>query len=214
VLEFSRHFGATAVLHSRNIRGNLRNAALRAGIPAVTFELGEPGSMQEEHIKYGIKAIETLLDKLGMLKRRSYWKEAQPVFYGSRWVRVNNGGLLRSNVKVGAKVRQGALLGTIVNPLTSDIYRILSPYTGRVLGMALNQYMLPGYAAYHIGIAGDETEMVMEPPLDCEDWENPMVLAFEDPDCASDTYEDDGPEYLDEPVDDQTGATADEEDYL
>ena len=211
VLEFTRHFGATAVLHSRNIRGNLRSAALRAGIPAVTFELGEPGSMQQEHIEYGIKAIETLLDKLDMRKRRLFWTEPQPVYYGSRWIRVNNGGLLRSAVKVGAKVKQGALLGTIVNPLTSDVTSILSPYNGRVLGMALNQFMLPGYAAFHIGIIADEKELFMEPPLqDCWDWENPNNLFTEEQDCAGEMLEENGgddnseeqPQYLpeDEPA--------------
>ena len=193
VLEFTRHFGATAVLHSRNIRGNLRSAALRAGIPAVTFELGEPGSMQQEHIEYGIKAIETLLDKLDMLNHRRSWTERQPVYYSSRWVRVNNGGLLRSTVKVGAKVKQGALLGTLVNPLSSDVYSILSPYNGRILGMALNQFMLPGYAAFHIGIVADETELLMEPPLqDCGDWENPNYLGDEDQDCDGEMFEESG----------------------
>jgi hypothetical protein len=184
VLEFTRHFGATAVLHSRNIRGNLRSAALRAGIPAVTFELGEPGSTQQEHIGYGVKAIETLLDKLDMVQRRRAWTEPQPIYYGSRWVRVNNGGLLRTSVKVGAKIKEGAVLGTIVNPLTSEVYNIISPYNGRVLGMALNQFMLPGYAAFHIGIAADEEELLAESPLECGDWENPNTMFYPDADCA------------------------------
>ncbi len=40
VLEFSRGFGATAVLHSPGARGMLRRAAVEAGIPAITFEVG------------------------------------------------------------------------------------------------------------------------------------------------------------------------------
>lgn len=162
VVEFTRHFGSTAVLHSHNIRGNLRTAAVTMGVPAVTLELGEPGSLQEKHIKYGVKVMETLLDKLGMVKRRRKWSEPQPVYYNSRWVRVNNGGLLTTTVKVGAKVKHGGTLGIIVNPITSETYKILSPYNGRVLGMSLNQFMLPGYAAFNIGIVTSETEATLD----------------------------------------------------
>ena len=167
VVEFTRRFGSTAVLHSRHIQGNLRTAATDMGIPAVTLELGEPGSLQEQHIDFGVKVMETLLDKLGMVKRRRNWSHPQPVYYNSRWVRVNNGGLLTTTVKVGAKVRHGNTLGIIVNPITSETYKIKSPYNGRVLGMSLNQFMLPGFAAFNIGIVTSETEA----PLDAQTYE-------------------------------------------
>jgi len=162
VVEFTRHFGSTAVLHSRNIRGNLRTAATDMGIPAVTLELGEPGSLQEDQIDFGVKVMETLLDKLGMVKRRRKWSQPQPVYYNSRWVRVNNGGLLTTTVKVGAKIKQGSTLGIIVNPITSESYKINSPYNGRVLGMSLNQFMLPGYAAFNIGIVTSESQATLD----------------------------------------------------
>ena len=167
VVEFTRRFGSTAVLHSRHIHGNLRTAATDMGIPAVTMELGEPGSLQEQHIDFGVKVMETLLDRLGMVKRRRNWSHPQPVYYNSRWVRVNNGGLLTTTVKVGAKVRHGSTLGIIVNPITSETYKIKSPYNGRILGMSLNQFMLPGYAAFNIGIVTSETEA----PLDAQSYE-------------------------------------------
>lgn len=187
VVEFTRRFGSTAVLHSRHIQGNLRTAATDMGIPAVTLELGEPGSLQEQHIDFGVKVMETLLDKLGMVKRRRNWSHPQPVYYNSRWVRVNNGGLLTTTVKVGAKVRHGSTLGIIVNPITSESYKIKSPYNGRVLGMSLNQFMLPGFAAFNIGIVTSETEA----PLDAQTYEcqgtgmNPDQVSDEF-DCSAD----------------------------
>ena len=88
------------------------------------------------------------------------WKMggSQPVFYSSRWVRVNNGGLLISKVEVGERIWEGAVLGSMVNPITNESFEVISPYSGRVLGMALNQFMLPGYAAFNIGIVADEKE--------------------------------------------------------
>ncbi|HSN70088.1 MAG TPA: succinylglutamate desuccinylase/aspartoacylase family protein, partial [Steroidobacteraceae bacterium] len=42
VTRLTQAFGATVVLHSVGERGSLRRAATEAGIPAVTFEMGEP----------------------------------------------------------------------------------------------------------------------------------------------------------------------------
>ena len=47
---------------------------------------------------------------------------------------------------------QGARLGTVTDPVTNLMTEVIAPDAGRVLGMALNQVVLPGYAAFHIGI--------------------------------------------------------------
>jgi predicted deacylase len=160
VLELTTKFGSTAVLHSRKLRGNLRSAATNYGIPAVALELGEPGSLQQVHVEEGIEIIETVMSGLNMTRRLWTVGGAQPVFYSSRWVRVNTGGLLISEVEVGERIWAGAVLGSMVNPITNESFEVISPYSGRVLGMALNQFMLPGYAAFNIGIVADEKEVV------------------------------------------------------
>lgn len=160
VLELTTKFGSTAVLHSGKLRGNLRSAATNAGIPAVALELGEPGSLQEEHVEEGIEIIETVLSGLSMTRRMWTVGGSQPIFYSSRWVRVNTGGLLISKVEVGERIWEGAVLGSMVNPITNESFEVISPYSGRVLGMALNQFMLPGYAAFNIGIVADEQEAI------------------------------------------------------
>lgn len=144
-------FGATVVLHSKGEAGSLRRAAAKAGIPSVTFEMGEPMRVQAEQVEHGAKAVETLLYSLGMTKTRRYWGEPEPVYYSSKWVRVDNGGILFSDAALGERVSEGELLGVVTDPITNQQYRIYAPLTGRVLGMALNQVVLPGFAAYRIG---------------------------------------------------------------
>lgn len=168
VLEFTTKFGSTAVLHSRKLRGNLRSAATNYGIPAVALELGEPGSLQPEHVDEGVEIIENVLSGLDMTRR--LWKVggSQPVFYSSRWVRVNTGGLLISEVEVGERIWEGDVLGSMVNPISNQSIDVISPYSGRVLGMALNQFMLPGYAAFNIGIVSDQKGAADDPQaIDC-----------------------------------------------
>ena len=162
VLEFTQNFGSTAVLHSKKLRGNLRTSATNAGIPAVALELGEPGSLQKKQIKDGVKIIKVLLNKLDMIKSHRTRSEPQPIYYSSRWVRVNNGGLLTTEVKVGARVKVGTVLGSIVNPLSNESFEVISPYNGRLLGMALNQFMLPGYAAFNIGLVKEEPALMID----------------------------------------------------
>lgn len=168
VAALSRGFGATVVLQSRGARGSLRRAAVEAGIPTVTLEAGEPLRLDEDAVAHGVKSVQSLLDSLGMLKTRSIWaRKAEPVYYKSAWVRASQGGVLMSKVKLGERVRTGDLLGAVTDPITNARHEISSPYNGRVIGMALNQVMMPGFAAYHIGIqATPEEAAETDPDLD------------------------------------------------
>lgn len=152
VLTLTKAFDAIAVLHSEGAIGTLRRAAVDAGIPAVTLEAGGPMELNEAYVIQGAKAVNTLLDKLGMLNTLSFWGNPQPAYYSSLWVRADQGGILFSEVKLGAKVRKGDILGRVTDPITNLKSLIFSPVNGRVIGMAVNQVVLPGFAAYHIGI--------------------------------------------------------------
>ncbi len=163
VLALTQGFGATPVLDGRGADGTLRGAATAAGIPAAIIEVGEPNRLQPTQVAEGVRAIQSLLHELGMVKKKSFsWNDPQPIFYESKWVRVDRGGILLNTVKLGARVKRGQLLGTVTDPITNAYTELLSPYTGRILGMALNQVVMPGYAAYHIGIERSEEELVKE----------------------------------------------------
>lgn len=158
VVRLTHGFGATVVLQSEGGPGTLRRAATDAGIPAITLEAGEPSRLREEDVKHGVKGIQTLLADLGMYKRRSIWGAKEPVYYTSRWIRADQGGFLFSDVKVGRQVRAGDRLGVITDPITNEVAVIRSPVSGRVLGMALNQVVMPGFAVYRIGIETSDSE--------------------------------------------------------
>jgi predicted deacylase len=165
VVELTRGFGATAVLHAPGATGMLRRAATDRGIPAVTFELGAPLRLEPAEIEHGVKAIDTLLSYLGMNSRLRLWKEPQPIFYESRWVRATRAGMLFSDVRLGDRVRAGQRLGRVIDPLRDESVELVSPVRGRVLGMALNQVVLPGYAAYHIGEEASMAQVVRDARL-------------------------------------------------
>jgi predicted deacylase len=136
----------------------LRAAAVRAGIPTVTLEAGEPMRLQREMVDVGVKTINTLLAKSGMYSKLGIWDKPKPAFYDSAWVRSNASGILLSRMELGDEVKKGDILGAVNNPISNEQIDIVSPYKGRILGMALDQFVMPGFAVYHIGIhAAKET---------------------------------------------------------
>lgn len=156
VVEITEGFGATVIVQSKGAIGTLRRAAVDIGIPAVTLEAGEPMRLQEEQVAHGVKGIRTLMNKLGMYDYSSFWGDPEPIYYKSVWVRANQGGILFSEVELGKKVDPGEQLGTITDPITNVRKTVVSPFKGRIIGMALNQFVMPGFAAFHIGIQADE----------------------------------------------------------
>jgi predicted deacylase len=186
VLEFSRGFGNTVVLHSLGARGMLRTAATQVGIPAVTFEAGAPLRLEPAEIAQAVAAIDRLMLKLGMLPppdgdtievlaNATPMIEPAPIFLDSRWIRANSAGLMISEVILGQRVIAGQRLGRVIDPVTNIERYILAPVPGRVIGMAQNQAVLPGYAAFNLGTETSEQRAVEEAgePRAPEDAEDP-----------------------------------------
>jgi len=103
-----------------------------------------------------------LLHAMGITEGDPGEGEPQPIFYESQWVRADAGGLLISEVELGQRVQRGQRLGRVVDPIHNTERRILSPLFGRVLGMAQNQQVLPGFAAFHLGEETSEQRAVQE----------------------------------------------------
>ncbi len=163
VSQLAHGFGGMIVLHSVGAKGSLRRAAVDAGVPAVTIEAGEPLRIQGDVVKDGVERILTLLTNMGIYKRSFYWTNVKPVFLNSRWVRSDQGGLLISRVEIGERVMPGDLLGKVVDPINNVEYPMHSPFEGQIIGMALNQVVMPGYAVYHIGLRATEESIEIIP---------------------------------------------------
>jgi predicted deacylase len=183
VREMTQAFGGMAVLHSEPAPGTLRRAAIDAGIPAVTLEAGEPLRLQSKKVSEGVAGIFALLNSQDMVPRVQLLRTPEPVFYESNWVRADHGGILFSVIRLGQEVEAGDVLGTITDPITNEQHLIYASDGGRVLGMALNQVVMPGFAAFRIGI---ETDGAPSDILATSDWgqteaEGAMTPAADEP---------------------------------
>lgn len=176
VLALTEGFGGLVILHSTGGEGTLRASAVRAGVPAVTLEAGEPLRVDDKAVEHSVKSLYSLLDDMGMYKRRSFWGTPEPTYYGSMWVRADKGGMLLGDVKLGKRVKEGDVLGTVTDPITNVQQDILAPQSGRVIGMALNQFVMPGYAAFHLGVEAPSGDALPESPS-AEEIDHAMALA-------------------------------------
>jgi predicted deacylase len=156
VAELTEKFGKIAVIHSTGSPGMLRFAAAAHGIPAITLEVGESLRIQEDQIETGVSSINRLLEREDMYSRLFTWGEPEPIYYRSSWIRADHGGILFSKKKQGDMVKIDEILGTITDPITNESSNILSPVNGRIIGMAVDQFVMPGYGCYHIGIEASE----------------------------------------------------------
>ncbi|MCL4779995.1 MAG: succinylglutamate desuccinylase/aspartoacylase family protein [Gammaproteobacteria bacterium] len=171
IRNFVDGFGGMLVLHNPGRPGTLRYAAARAGIPAVTLEAGEPGRLQSAQVREGTAGIVRLLDALKIVNRVNLLSEARPIYYQSKWIRADHGGILFSLVRLGQMVKAGDVLGTVTDPISNEQNLIYTPVDGRVIGMALNQMVMPGFATFNLGIAAssapDESlATAQETPID------------------------------------------------
>jgi predicted deacylase len=159
-------FGEMPVLHNLGSHGTLRRAATDAGIPTVTIEAGEPMRLEAKVVNRGVAGIDDLLAHTKMVKTIRLFGSPQPLFYQSTWVRSDSGGILFSLVSLGDSVDAGDKLATVTDPITNRRAYIRSPYSGTILGKAVNQFVMPGFALFRVGIetSGEEIEESGPPP--------------------------------------------------
>ena len=151
VLRLARMFGDIAVLNHPGAAGTLRRAATDAGIAAVTIEVGEPLRLQPDQVSIGVRGIKSVLAGLGMSVAKPGQRTSQPVYTESTWLRVDDSGILLAKVDLGEEVQKGQVLGTVTDPISNRRGAIISPFDGRIIGMAINQVVMPGFAAFHLG---------------------------------------------------------------
>lgn len=157
--EFSRGFGNITIVQSQASKGTLRGAAVAAGIPAVTMELGAPMSLDLESVAVGVAAIKRLMRSMEMVPEPYRGGSVQPIYVESFWQRSDHSGIFVSDVPLGAKIKPGDELGRVTDPVTNATFRLRSEVEATVIGKALNQFVYPGFAVFHLAIATTPEEV-------------------------------------------------------
>ena len=129
--------------------------------------------LQTSEVRHGAKAIRSLMAHLGMVKKSWRWRDPQPVYYESVWVRAARGGILLASVELGDTVSAGQVLGVVTDPISNARGEVVAPQAGRIIGMAVNQMVRPGYAVFRIGMERSEEQMTGAAPAPAVAGESP-----------------------------------------
>ncbi len=150
--ELAVHFGLGIVVGGSGPDKSLRREAAKAGIPAIIYEAGEPFRFQEDEIDAGVQGARNVMAYLDMIDAPEREVPETRIYERSRWVRVppDNGGFFFPDVALGVRVEPGDKLGRIIDPLTDAEFAVVSSVSGEVIGMAVAQPVLMGYALFNI----------------------------------------------------------------
>jgi predicted deacylase len=104
--------------------------ATRAGVPCFTFEIGEGGRVEEEATETGSSCVLNAMRHLGMLSPVTEPRAPSVRMSAFVGLRASRGGLLTTDVGLGARVGQGATLARIHDVYGDLVETITAPRDG------------------------------------------------------------------------------------
>lgn len=107
--------------------------ATRAGVPALTFEIGEGGRLEPEIVKTGANCILNAMQSLGMIDVERHESEKTHLMRDFLSLRARRGGLLFNDVVLGQPVSRGDLICHVVNIYGDEVERFVAPEDGLVV---------------------------------------------------------------------------------
>jgi hypothetical protein len=145
--------GAEIVVHNEAGDGTLRGAAMAAGIPAITVEVGDPQRFQRRLIRGSVSGLSNVLAGLGLFPGHAPEATDAPVVCGrSRWIHAQHGGLLEVFPSVGDPVAKGAPLARVTSVFGDIVAEYTAPEAGVVVGKSTDPVCESGARVLHLGI--------------------------------------------------------------
>jgi len=96
-------------------------------VPALTFEIGEGGRLEEDSVATGAGCVLNLLRHLKMIEGAVQAPATTHVMRDFLGLRARRGGLLITEVKLGQAVKQGDLLCRVVDIFGDEVEIIVAP---------------------------------------------------------------------------------------
>lgn len=155
------------ILHNPASDGTLRGASSEMGIPAITVEVGNPSRFQREYIRKSVIGIRSVLVDWNMIRKRPVVLGPEPAICSkSIWMYTDQGGLLEVLPKVTDQVEEGDVVAHIVDPFGNPIAEYRAPFSGVVIGRAMDPVAATGARILHLGkLADDPSAYVRRPDV-------------------------------------------------
>lgn len=148
----ARAFGVPVVVNSAMRDGSLRQAASEMGIPTLLYEAGEALRFDEVSVRAGVRGVLSVMRSLGMIEanRRSRAVVEPVLARSTSWSRASRGGILRTTVALGARVKENDIVGFISDPLGDEDIPVHATASGIVIGRTQLPLVNEGDALFHV----------------------------------------------------------------
>lgn len=119
-------------LTTSDMSRSIADQADRAGRPLVSLEGGESRRVTWRHVQKGVRALHNAMRVLGMEAGDPVTETPPRRFSDLRLVHTDHGGGLRLTVDLGDEVKEGDLLGEVVDVYGGTVEQLRSPAEGFV----------------------------------------------------------------------------------
>jgi uncharacterized protein len=152
LLALALAFGPPVVLMSPLREGSLRQAAMERGVEVLLYEGGEALRFDEAAIRAAVTGALRMMKAVGMIAGGEVQGPNSPpvVSQSSLWLRAPEGGILRSVKSAGEAVAAGEAIGEISDPLGENMFQVIAPDDGIIIGRSNLPAVHRGDALFHI----------------------------------------------------------------
>lgn len=140
------------IVHNPASDQTLRGAVASLGAPAITVEIGDPQRFQRDYIKRTGTGLLAVLDRLGMIRKRSRSMGEEPVLCeSSGWMYTDHGGLLEVLPALAQRVSEGEVIARMTSVFGDLIYEYRAPHDAIIVGKSVNPVSETGARIAHLG---------------------------------------------------------------
>jgi uncharacterized protein len=133
--------------------GMLHAAAAERGVAAMVAESGRCGLLEEPAVERHVRGVQNILRTLGLLAGEPRPVAPPRVLSSFEWLRSEHEGIFLPRVRVSQSVRQGEVLGELIDLLGNRLAEVTAPVSGVVLFTVTSPAIKHGGLLLGIGVA-------------------------------------------------------------
>lgn len=159
-------FGTPVIIDVDLENNPLRQTTESLNIPFLAYEAGEAMRFCEQSITHGLNGLLKIMSNLNMLNVGIKDDDVPPFFaQDDDWIRASKGGVIRSHVTLGQRIKKKEKIAIITDPFSADVAEpVYSPYDGIVVGINETPLIHEGQSIFKVVTFADNkrVEAVIE----------------------------------------------------
>jgi uncharacterized protein len=147
----AKAFAAPFTINSPYRDKSLRKEASKSGKRILVYEAGESLKLRKPAIDEGLNGMKRVMKHLGMIDDAPEQTKTQVIVQKSSWTRAKIAGIHYAQVRNGAAVKKGDVMGVISDPYGEYEKQVKATHDCHILSINNNPVVNRGDALFHFG---------------------------------------------------------------